>query len=157
MTTFIRGRIKGSEVGDQGTDTPVLVDSNGQMYVVVDPTAPISTVLAAGTADIGNVGIIPLASWQSSQWDVTASTVQIVTAPLTNRKTVSLKASCFVDGTGLSDIIYLGPSSGLTNANGYALRNGETIDLDLNATGTLYALTNAVRSPQNLLYVVEIA
>ncbi len=139
-----------------------------------DATSSLRTTLASGTTivisdlddsiKIGNgsgtyAGVTPAGGlktselpgvqFQTSQYTVGTSAVQLTSTPLTGRKSVSIKAKCTS-----TNIIYVGNSSGVTTANGYALNNGDAINIDLDGSNTVYAISNAAAQT---LYVLELA
>lgn len=72
------------------------------------------------------VGIKPLTAFSTNQANVPTTAVQLVTAPLTDRKTVVVK-----NRSDSSKVIYIGNSSAVTASSGYELAAGEGIELDL--------------------------
>ena len=80
-------------------------------------------ISASGTVSTNQNG---LGVFQTSQYSVGVSAVQITLSPLSTRKSIGLKAVC---GTGTA--IFIGNSSGVTTSTGYPLFNGDTLQMDL--------------------------
>lgn len=60
---------------------------------------------------------------------VTTTAAKILSSPMANRRSLGIKAIC--SGSAL---IYLGTSSAVTSGNGYPLSDGQSIDVELDAT-----------------------
>ena len=90
-----------------------------------------------------------LTNFQTSQYTIGTAVVQITATPLTGRSSISLR----VTATG-SNAIFIGNSAGLTTTNGYPLYNGDTLQMDLTPTNSIYAVASAAGQT---LYVLEIA
>lgn len=87
-------------------------------------TGPIDTIIQG------------LATFQTSQYTVGTSAVQLTSTPLPNRSSLSIKAVI----SSSTDFIYIGNSPGVTTASGYPLSNGESIQLDLTTFQVIYAI-----------------
>jgi hypothetical protein len=104
-------------------------------------TQPVSGTVTADVAGLNN--------FQTSQYTVGASAVQITPTPLNNRSSVALKAVCT---TG--NAIYIGTTSGVTTSTGFPLYNENSLDMDLTGVNTIYAIASAA---SQTLCVVELA
>lgn len=127
--------------------SPQLPSTLGQKSMA----ASVSVVIASDQSDV-SVDLKALDSWSVKQLNVGISAIQVASSPLSGRKTIALKAICT---TGNS--IYIGPTSAvdISGSNGgFPLANGETIELDLDSTATIYAIASA--ASQTLAYT-EIA
>lgn len=104
-----------------------------------------------GGAITGNVTAIqpPLNSFQTGQYTIGTTIVQLTPSPLSNRSSISLRVTC----TG-SNSIFIGNSSSTTTLNGYPLYNGDTIQMDLSPTNSLFAIASA---EEQTAFVLEIA
>lgn len=79
-----------------------------------------------------------LTTFQTSQYAVGTSAVQLTPTPLANRKSMSVKAIL----TG-NNVVYVGNSSGVTSSTGYPLFNGDSVQLDITGSATVYAIATA--------------
>jgi hypothetical protein len=114
-----------------------------------EPGSAAVTIQGIAGGEPAPVDLVALATWKTSQVIVGLSAVQVTPSPLPGRRTVSLKSY-----NNSVAIIYIGNSSAVTAETGYPLGNGDTIDLDLDESATLWALGTVASST---LYVVEIA
>lgn len=124
-----------------GNLQPLLVDPSGKLLVDTSGTSTIT-----GTVDANING---LNTFQTSQYTVGASSVHLTPVPLANRSSMSIK----VMTTTSTDVVYIGNSSGVTIASGYALFNGDSLQIDLIASQVVYAIGT---SPGQTVYVLEI-
>lgn len=115
------------------------VDLNG--FLNVNGT---STVV--GTVSTSEEG---LDSFKTSQYVIGTSEVQITPTPLANRSSISLKVVATAQ-----NVIYFCQTSGQALTEGYPLSNGDSVQMDLTPSGTIYAVSTA---PGQNLYVLEIA
>ena len=77
------------------------------------------------------------------------SAVQLTATPLTNRSSMSIKATCTA-----SNAVYIGNSSSVTTSTGFPLFNGDVINLDITPTGSIWAIASAANQTA---YVLELA
>ena len=124
----------------QGGNTAV-VDAGGNLHVL---TSGSSTV--TGTVNTVEKG---LANFQTSQYTVGVTAVQITPSPLANRSSISLRVTA-----SANQAIFIGNNNTLTIANGYPLYNGDTLQMDLTPTNTIYAIATLAGQT---LYILEIA
>lgn len=85
-----------------------------------------------------NSNLNGLTNFQTSQYTVGTSAVQLTPTPLTGRSSMSIKAIT----TG-NNIVYVGSSSGVTTSTGYPLFNGDSLQLDLTGAHVVYAIASA--------------
>lgn len=90
-----------------------------------------------------------LTAFQTSQYTIGTSSVQITPSPLSARKSISLRAVCTS-----SNAIYVGPTSGVTTSTGWIMYNGETLIMDLDSSHTIYAISNAA---SQTIFAMEIS
>lgn len=112
-------------------------------------TASALNVNIAGSTGSSNVNINGLINFQTSQYTVGTSAVQLTVTPLTNRSSMSIKATT----TTNTDVVYIGNSSGVTTSTGYALFLGDSLQLDLTPAHQVWAIAT---SASQKLYVAEI-
>lgn len=118
-------------VDPSGNLHPVSVDSNG--FVNVNGTSVVT-----GTVTTNQAG---LNTFQTSQYTIGLTAVQLAPTPLTNRSSISLT---IIAGPDVA--VYIGNSSSVTVLNGYPLYDGSSIQLDLTATGQIWAVSNTTGS-----------
>lgn len=126
-------------IDPSGNLRAVSVDANG--FVNVQGVSEVT-----GTVNTHEAG---LNSFQTSQYVIGMTEIQITPTPLTNRSSISLK----VVATG-SNAIFITATVGTALTQGYPLYNGDNLQMDLTPSGNIYAVATA--SGQNL-YVLEIA
>lgn len=79
-----------------------------------------------------------LTDFQTSQYTVGTSVVQITPSPLTPRSSLSVR----VTATG-GNAVFIGNNSGTTTSNGYPLYNGDTLQMDLDESQQIWAIASA--------------
>lgn len=89
-----------------------------------------------------------LNSFQTSQYTVGTSAVQLTPSPLSGRSSLSIKVRLT---TGAA--LYIGPSSGVTTSNGYILFNGDSIQMDITPAHQVWAIADTVGQTA---YVIEL-
>jgi hypothetical protein len=90
-----------------------------------------------------------LSVFQTTQYSVGTSVVQLTPTPLTNRTSISIR----VTATG-GNAVFIGNSSGTSTANGYPLYNGDTLQMDIDSSHQIWAIANAAGQT---VYVLEMA
>jgi hypothetical protein len=115
-------------VNPEGKLTHLSVTDSGALNVV---TSGSSTVSGTVTTDVSGLN-----TFQTSQYTIGTSPVQITPSPLANRSSISLTV---IAAANVS--VYIGNNSGVTTSNGYPLYNGSTIQLDLTPSGMIWAVT----------------
>lgn len=98
----------------------------------------------------GKVEITALTSIKASQLTLSLVAQKIPAIPLASRKTVTIKVKL---ATG--SFAYIG-QSGITSSVGFIMLDGESIDIEIDASSDVYILASAV-SAENIAYVLEIA
>jgi hypothetical protein len=132
-----------TQVGAQnagGNLVPLSVDPSGRL--LVDSTG---TSVISGNVDASIDG---LNAFQTSQYSVGTSAVQLTPTPMVNRSSMNIKVVC----TG-NNIVYIGNSSSVTTSTGFPLFNGDTLQIDLTPVQPLYAIGTAAGQT---VYVLEI-
>lgn len=124
-----------------GNLVALLVDPSGKLLV---DSSGSSTVTGTVNANING-----LAVFQTSQYAVGTSAVQIAPTPLSNRSSMSIK----VKTASSNDTVYIGSSSGVTTSTGYILFNGDSLQLDITAAQAVWAIGSAVGQT---VYALEI-
>lgn len=133
-----------TQIGAQnagGNLVALMVDPSGKLLVDSSGT---STVTGTVDANINGLNV-----FQTSQYSVGLSSVQLTPTPLTNRSSMSIKATC----TG-SNAVYIGNSNAVTTSTGFPLFNGDVINLDITGVNVVWAIASAA---SQTLYVMEIA
>lgn len=105
-------------------------------------------LIGRGTSGGFDVGIVQhevetpikaLPSFKVTRTSMTGTAAPIVSAPLANRRSLSIRALC--SGSAL---VYIGHNSSVTASTGYPLADGQAIDLDLDDTFTeIYGITSS--------------
>lgn len=115
----------------------ISVDANGFVNVqgVSTITGPVQT---AG-----------LNSFQTSQYTIGTSVIQITPIPLSNRSSVSFRVEAAPNVP-----IYIGNDNTVSTTTGYPLYDGDTLSMDLTPSDTIYAVSTA---PGQVLAVLELA
>lgn len=115
------------------------VDSGGVLRALkVDGSGALivsGTSVVSGTVDTDLNG---LNVFQTSQYTIGATSQKITPTPLPNRSVVSIKVST----TG-ANVIYIGPTSAVTTADGYPLFNGDTIQMDITGAHDVWLIATA--------------
>ena len=124
-----------------GLLVPLMVDPSGKLLV---DTSGTSTVTGTVDANINGLNV-----FQTSQYTVGLTVVQLTVTPLTNRSSMSIKATC----SG-SNAIFIGNSNAVTTSTGFPLFNGDVINLDLTGASKVWAIAS---SANQTLYIMEIA
>lgn len=88
-----------------------------------------------------------LAAFRTEQVTVGTSAVNLIPSPLSNRSAMSMKVV-----TTNNAIVYVGNSSGVTSSTGYALFNGDSLQLDMTPTGSVWAIASAAGQT---VYIIE--
>lgn len=124
-----------------GNLAPLLVDNNGALIVNTTGTSVVT-----GSVTTTEKG---LNSFKTTQYTVGTSVMQITPTPLTNRSSISLRVTAINNSA-----IYIGNDNTLTTSTGYPLYNGDTLQMDLTPSNSIYAISD---SPGQTLFVLEIA
>jgi hypothetical protein len=107
---------------------------NSLPVVIASNQSPLAIAGAiTGTVSTNLKGLL---AFQTSQYTVGTSATQLTVTPLTNRSSMSIKAVT----TSSNDIVYVGNSNAVTNANGYPLFNGDSIQLDLTPAQAVWVI-----------------
>lgn len=126
-------------VDPDGNLEALKTDENGAL--LVNTTGEITGVVVSHEAGLSN--------FQTSQYDVDTTLIQITPTPLANRSSISLKVHTVGGG-----FVYIGNDNTLTISNGYPLSDGETLQMDLTPANSIYAISDI---PGQTVYVLEIA
>jgi hypothetical protein len=98
-----------------------------------------------------SISIKALTSIKATQQTITTSASQVAATPLTDRKTITVKASdsLVVD----TDYIYIGEDNTVTTSTGYQLGKGDSIDLEVDGTATIWAIGSRIGLVLNILEI----
>lgn len=105
-----------------------LTSTSGALNVNTSGTSEVT-----GTVTSNQAG---LTSFQTSQYTVGTSAVQLAPTPLTNRSSLSITIMATVNVP-----VYIGNSGSVTTSTGYPLFNGSTMQLDLTPAGQVWAIS----------------
>lgn len=114
----------------------VTITQGGNDAIVTADGALTVTGEISGTV---NSSLEGLNDFQTSQYTVGTSVVQLTASPLSNRSSISFR----VIATN-GNAIYIGNNNALTVSNGYPLYNGDTLQMDLTPVNNIYAVGTAV-------------
>lgn len=119
-----------------GTVRAVIAGKEGSAYenVEVSQNGLCVTVKAFGN----QVPISPLTAWETGGTSVGTSAVQIASGLTTGTKTISIKA----DGANNKQI-HIGPNNSVSTANGYPLQAGDAVELEVNESTNIYAISSS--------------
>lgn len=156
----VTGTISASNpsVGVTGTTAPTSatemggVSSGGLLVPLSISAAGVLNVSTSGSAVVSgtvNSNILGLNVFQTSQYSIGTSATQLTPTPLTNRSSMSVKATC--SGT---NAVYIGNNIAVTSTTGFALFNGDVVNLDLTGASVIYAIAS---SGIQTLYILELA
>lgn len=115
-------------------------------------TAGALNVNSTGSSTVSgtvNTNLNGLNAFQTSQYTVGTSAVQLTPSPLTGRSSLSIKVST----AGSQDTVYVGNSSGVTTATGYALFDGDSLQLDITTATSVYVIGSTAGQQ---VYVIEV-
>lgn len=129
-------------VNPEGNLTPVSVSDNG--FVNVNTTG---SSVVTGTVTTEQAG---LDSYKTTQYTIGVTEIQLAPTPLTNRSSVSFK----VHTSSGTDFILFAQAPGQAATNGYRLDDGESMQMDLTDSGSIYVVGTA---PGQTIYLLEIA
>lgn len=118
----------------------VLTSTGGALNV---NTTGSSTV--TGTVTTNEAGLM---DFQTSQYTVGTSVVQITPTPLANRSSISIR----IIATAM-EAVYIGNSPAVTILTGYPLFNGDTLQMDLTPASTIYAIATAAGQTVTVLEI----
>lgn len=105
-----------------------LTSTGGALNVSTTGSSTVSGTVTSNTAG--------LTSFQTSQYTVGLSAVQLAPTPLPNRSSVSITI------TAAANIaVFIGNSNSVSTSTGYPLYNGSTIQLDLTPAGSVWAIS----------------
>lgn len=143
-----------ASVGPTGVTAPTSgtemagIDPDGKLKSVTVDVNGFMNVSGVTTVD-GPVQMSGLNSFQTSQYVIDVTAVQITPTPLVGRSSVSFRVEA-----DPNIAIWIGNSSSVTISNGYPLYDGDTLSMDLTDSDTIYAIST-VSGP--VLAVLELA
>lgn len=139
------GSIDTNVVISAASDSIKISDGVDTMAVNADGSINVQGTVS-GTVTTNESG---LANIQTTQYTVGTSSVQLTPSPLANRKSISIKAHT----TSVTELVYIGNSSGVTTSTGYPLFDGDSLQIDLTAANNLYVIGTLAGQK---VYVLEI-
>lgn len=132
-----------ASVGPTGTTAPTSateiagIDPSGNLHAVsVDTNGFLNvngTSVVSGTVTTDQAG---LTAFQTSQYTVGITPVQLAPSPLANRSSISITIDA---DPNIS--VFIGNSSSVSVSNGYPLKDGSTLQLDLTPSGQVWAVS----------------
>lgn len=112
-----------------------VVDGANTLLVNADGSINANTSGSSTVSGTVNTNLNGLTHFQTSQYTIGVTAIQLTPTPLASRSSVSIKAIL----TGVN-VVYIGNSPSVTTSTGYPLFNGDSVQFDLTAAQTLYAI-----------------
>lgn len=78
-----------------------------------------------------------LTSIKATQQTIATTATQITTSPLASRRSISIKLKA-----SATQKVYIGETSGVTTSTGYELNAGDSVDIEVDGTSTIYAIAD---------------
>lgn len=116
-------------------DSIAIGDGSGNLATVTNGALNVNTTINGGQIDTTQQG---LNAFQTSQYSIGTTAVQITPTALTNRSSLSLTIIATPNVP-----VYIGNSNSVSTSTGYPLYNGNTIELDLTPSGSIWAISTA--------------
>jgi hypothetical protein len=141
------GSINVTGGGGGGGDVNIF-DSAGNPLTSTSGALNVNT---SGTSEVtGDVtsNVAGLTSFQTSQYTVGTSAVQLAPTPLANRSSLSVTIIATVNVP-----VYIGNNSSVTTSTGYPLFNGSTMQLDLTTAGQIWAISTVAGQSAAILEI----
>jgi len=138
--------VESNVIAGQGVDVVKAVLNaeapNGQFpvttFVNVQANTAGALLVDTSASPGGNdVNLNGLNTFQTSQYAVDTTAVQITSSPLSGRSSLGLKALTISGST-----VYIGNDSSVTTTTGYPLVNGDSLQMDLIATQEIWAISD---------------
>lgn len=143
------GSINVDVSGGGGSSNVNIHDSSGNALTSTGGALNVNSTGSSTVSGTVNTNLNGLTAFQTSQYTVSMSAVQLTPTPMANRSSMSLKVSTNI-GT---DIVYIGNSNAVTTSTGYALFNGDSLQLDLTPAQAIWAISSGTN---DIVYVMEI-
>lgn len=143
-----------TSVGPTGSTAPLSgteiagIDPSGNLKGVSVDTNGFVNVQGVSTIT-GPVQTAGLNSFQTSQYVIGTSAIQITPSSLPNRSSVSFRVEADANTP-----IYIGNDNTVSTTSGYPLYDGDTLSMDLTPSDTIYAIST---TPGQVLAVLELA
>ncbi len=122
--------------------------ANSLPVVIASDQSPIA--ISGSISGNVNSNIEGLNVFQTSQYTVGTSAVQITPTPLSGRSSVSIR----VTTTDSSVAVFIGNSNAVTTSTGYPLYNNDTLQMDLTPSNVIYAISTVAGQT---VFALEIA
>lgn len=129
--------------------TTIIKSGNSDNQLVINADGSINVNGGSGPGPAATVDMAGLNSFQTSQYTIGTSAVQLTPTPLANRSSVSFRVEADPNIP-----VYIGNNSSVSTTNGYPLYDGDTLSMDLTPSDTMYAISTA---PGQVIAVLEIA
>lgn len=143
-----RWRVDAAITAPSGTS--ILIDATTDSIKVGNTsTGPFLNVNADGSINTTTTSVSALSTFQTTQYSVGTTAVQLAPTALTGRKAISIKAF-----NTAGNYVYVGNSSAVTTTSGYLLGSLDSISLDLGPAQGIWAIASAAGQT---VFVMEIA
>lgn len=130
------------QIRDPNTGNNLKINVDGSINV-----SGISSITITGTVTTDQAG---LDSYKTTQYTVGTSEIQLAPTSLVGRSSVSFK----VHTAESTDFVLFAQAPGQAATNGYRLDDGESMQMDLTASGNIYVIGSSVGQK---IYLLEIA
>lgn len=132
----------GSSVNIHDSAGNNLTSTGGALNVNTTGSSTVTGTVTSNTAGLD--------SYKTTQYPVGTSEVQLAPIPLSGRSSVSFK----VHTSSPTDFVLFAQAPGQAATEGYRLDDGESMQMDLTATGSIYVIGS---SAGQRIYLLEIA
>lgn len=105
-----------------------LTSTGGALNVNTTGSSTVTGTVTANTAGLD--------AFQTSQYSIGLTAIQLVPTPLSNRSSISIAVEADPNVA-----IFIGNSNTVTISTGYPLYDGSTLQLDLTPTGSIWAIS----------------
>lgn len=131
------GSINVNTTGGGTTSNVDIHDAAGNPLTSTDGALNVNTTGSSSVTGTVTSETAGLNSFQTSQYTVGATAIQITPSPLANRSSVSITISA----TSSSIPVYIGNSNAVSISTGYPLYDGESLQMDLTPSDSIYAVS----------------
>lgn len=128
-------------IGDPVTNNILKINNDGSIDANITGSATITGDVTSHEAGLD--------SFQTNQYAVNLSVLQVTPVPLANRSSITLR----VDRDNIG-AIYIGATNTVSTTTGYPLFAGDTLSMDLTPSNAIFAVSDTIGQ---ILAVLEIA
>lgn len=135
---------------DAADDSIAIGNNTGTNFLAVNSDGSINVNTSGSSTITGTVtsNEAGLTAFQTSQYPIGLSAVQLTPTPLPNRSSVSIRVIA-----APNVYVYIGNNNSVTTSSGYALTNGDSLQLDLTPAGQIWAITGTATQTISVLEI----